>query len=204
MPVFRTHTRRWGSNNEMSLRRPFRISWALISFNIFNELESSIDYRRFSAGQRIVLNILTHLISNLDDRSLVLFDEPETHLHPSLMVSLFTEIQRLIRRFRSYAIIATHSPLIAQQVATAQIRVLAREEGMVEVTTPDIECFGENLSQLSNVLFETREYQRDYTGVIDELLVRCKNDPEKVEALFENGIGTNARAYLWSKARAKK
>lgn len=157
-------------------------------------------YEQRSAGQRIVLNILTHLVANLRERSLVLLDEPETHLHPSLSTTLISEIFRLLDQFTSFAIIATHSPIIAQQVPSDHIRVLRRVEGSVEIGTPRIECFGENLSEISNVLFETREFERDYTAVIDYLLRANDNDPDRVEALFPHGLGSNARIYLRSMA----
>jgi predicted ATPase len=155
-------------------------------------------YEQRSAGQRIVLNILTHLVANLRERSLVLLDEPETHLHPSLSTTLISEILRLLDQFTSFAVIATHSPIIAQQVPSDHIRVLRRVEDGVEIGTPRIECFGENLSEISNVLFETREFERDYTSVIDLLLRVNDNDPDRVEALFPRGLGSNARTYLRS------
>lgn len=166
------------------------------------KVQTSTDrfYIQRSAGQRIVLNTLTHLIANLRSRSLVLLDEPETHLHPSLITTLISEILGLLAVFSSYAVIATHSPLIAQQVPSERIRILRRAEGEVHVNTPTIECFGENLSEISNVLFETREFERDYTSVLDELLKQNSNNPELVEALFSRGLGANARIYLRSAA----
>ena len=152
-----------------------------------------------------MLNILTHLIANLRDQTLVLIDEPETHLHPSLMTTLITEVLRLLKVFNSFAIVATHSPLIAQQVSSQSVRVVARIEGdFAEVTTPEFECFGESLSMLSNRLFESREYDRDYTHLLDKLLKRRNYDPERVEKEFSGRLGSNARTYLWATAREKK
>jgi len=175
----------------------------LTDAHAFFSTNAASRYQKLSAGQRIVLNILTHLIANLRDRSLVLLDEPETHLHPSLMTTLVSELLRILRLFHSYAIIATHSPIIAQQVPSKSIRIIARVGDFVEVTKPDIECFGENLSEISNVLFETREYERDYTDIIDKLMKAHNYRPESVEALFPNGIGSNARIYLWAQARGR-
>jgi len=175
----------------------------LTDAHAFFSSDAASRYEKLSAGQRIILNILTHLIAKLRDRSLVLLDEPETHLHPSLMTTLVSELLRILKLFNSYAIIATHSPIIAQQVPSRSIRIIARVGDFVEVTKPDIECFGENLSEISNVLFETREYERDYTDIIDKLMKANNYRPESVEALFPNGIGSNARIYLWAQARGR-
>jgi predicted ATPase len=171
--------------------------------NVFFDQAGPDRYRKMSAGQKIVLNILSHLIANLKDRTLVLFDEPETHLHPSLMTTLLTEIFLLLKKFNSFAILATHSPIIAQQIPSKSIRVISRGDESVDVTLPDIECFGESLSVISNALFETHEYERDYTSIIDKLLTANNNNPEAVESLFPDGLGSNARIYLWATAREK-
>jgi predicted ATPase len=157
-------------------------------------------YAQFSSGQRIVLNVLVHLIKNLEPDSLVLFDEPETHLHPNLMADLLSEIQNLLKKYRSYALLASHSPIVAQQIPSKSIRMISRSEEGPEVGIPPIECFGESLSEISNVLFEAKEKDRDYTAVIKRLLASSDNDAGKVAALFENGIGSNAKIYLWSRA----
>ncbi len=161
-------------------------------------------YKEMSAGQRLVLNILSHLVANLKKRTLVLIDEPETHLHPSLMTSLISEIFMLLEKYNSFAVIATHSPLIAQQIPSDSIRVISRDQNYVDVTYPDIECFGGSLSEISNALFEVREYERDYTTTIRKLLKASDYDPQAVEDLFPNGLGSNARVYLWATARGKK
>ena len=39
-------------------------------------------FRRLSSGHKIVLLTITRLIERLQEKSLVLIDEPEAHLHP--------------------------------------------------------------------------------------------------------------------------
>ena len=51
-----------------------------------------IQFSRLSAGQKFVISIVSSLVSNLERGSLVLLDEPETHLHPSLTVELLTQV----------------------------------------------------------------------------------------------------------------
>lgn len=161
----------------------------------------AIPYAILSAGQKIVLNIITHLIARLRKRMLVLLDEPETHLHPTLIVGLLTEVSRLLEEQDSNAIIATHSPLIAQQTPSHRVRVIARVGGAIEVTEPSLECFGAHLSALASALFDAAERRRDYTHVLDDLLKRDGNNPAKTEARFPKGLSDNARFYLWSSAK---
>ncbi len=173
-----------------------RVSRDLLEFDLLD------CYDHLSAGQKIALNILTHLVSNLRDQSLVLIDEPETHLHPGLMTRLLSEISKLLDKFNSFAIVATHSPLLAQQTLSKSIRIFSRSDNnVVEISVPDFECFGENISALTNRLFNPGEARRDYAELLRELLQKYNNNPDEVEKLFPDGLGTNARTYLWSIAQ---
>lgn len=51
---------------------------------------------RMSSGHAIVLFTITRLVDVVGEKSLVLFDEPEVHLHPPCSL-LFTNIKRLTR-----------------------------------------------------------------------------------------------------------
>ncbi|MEA5115399.1 MAG: AAA family ATPase [Geobacteraceae bacterium] len=166
--------------------------------------DNAIKYEYLSSGQKIVLNIITHLLVHLLPNSLVLIDEPETHLHPSLMTMLVNELGDLLKTYRSYAIVATHSPLIAQQIPSEYIKVINRNDGYVEIYAPDIECFGANISEITNSLLTSREYERDYTKTLDGLVEKFSNDATKVEALFPQGLGINAKLYLSSSIGGKQ
>jgi len=173
-------------------------------FEKYFEPESTLGYGHLSAGQKIVLNILAHLVRYLRKRTLVLMDEPETHLHPSLMAALTTELLRILPLHDSYAVVATHSPIIAQQVQSSNVNIIRRNENdEISVQKPDFETFGENISNITGALFDTREYERDYTSILKDLLVEHNNDPEKVEQLFPRGLGNNAKIYLWSLSKLK-
>ncbi|WP_164584517.1 AAA family ATPase, partial [Pseudomonas viridiflava] len=85
-----------------------------------DDLETFIDepennesmYERLSAGQRLALNCVFHILSKIDRRTLILFDEPELHLHPQLLTGLLNTLSEILESQDSFAIIATHSPLV--------------------------------------------------------------------------------------------
>lgn len=162
--------------------------------------EVALEYRLFSAGQKIVVNILLHVLDKITPQSLLLLDEPETHLHPKLMTTLYLMILEVLEAFDSFAIIATHSPIIVQQVPSRSIQVLQRIDDEPIVKKPFIECFGENLSEISRNVFQTAESDRDYKSIIDDLLDSNENNADAIERLFDGKLGMNARIYLRSKA----
>jgi ABC-type branched-subunit amino acid transport system ATPase component len=181
-----------------------RLALDLILPDRSGNLEKSANaiYSRLSAGQRIVLNIICDLITNIDRGTLVLFDEPETHLHPQLLATLLSVVNDILVASDSFAVIATHSPIAVQQVPASRVHVVHRiEPGVPAVSKPPIETFGANLSDIIREVFDTVESDRDYRDTLDTLLEKFDGDVGQVEKLFDRGLGLNAQIYLASRRR---
>ena len=58
---------------------------------------------------------MTHLADRVAERTLVLIDEPETHLHPPLLSAFVRAMSDLLIDRNGVAIIATHSPVVLQE-----------------------------------------------------------------------------------------
>ena len=114
-----------------------------------------------SSGEAILTHLTTALVSWLEPFSLVLFDEPETHLHPNAIASLFSVLSELLLQNESYALIATHSPIVLQEIPRSRVVLLTRD-GDVTTSTQAIptESFGESLSELTRHVFETNEIKK--------------------------------------------
>lgn len=152
-----------------------------------------------STGHKIVANIVVQLAAHLRRRSLVLIDEPETHLHPPLLAALLRAIQRLLDAFDSFAIIATHSPVVLQEVPAEYVHVLRRTGDESAIERPQIETFGESISAITRQVFSLDSSATDYQGVIRELA--SEYTTEEAEDMFLNGLSSHARALF---LRAKK
>ena len=100
---------------------------SLLPDSIFDESKFNEIYTILSSGQSIILFMISEIISQIRYDSLILFDEPETHLHPNAISSLLNTIFRLVKRFESFCIIATHSPLIIQEIPARNIFIIERE-----------------------------------------------------------------------------
>ena len=148
-----------------------------------------------------MLATLTGLVSFLKDRSILLFDEPETHLHPSMLANLMSVINGLLEDFNSYAIISTHSPIVLQQVPSRYVRVIRRLENTPEIGSLSIETFGENFTEISQEIFDVSDYERDHKDVFIKLL--SEYTAEDIIAMFNNRLGISARALLYSLDQAE-
>lgn len=149
---------------------------------------------RLSTGHKIVLNIVTQLAAHLKPRSIVLLDEPETHLHPPLLAAMLKVVQRLLDTFDSFVIIATHSPVVLQEVPARAVRVLTRFGDLSEVDEPEIETFGENVGTITRHVFSLDSTATDYQSVLGALAERLTLD--EIERLFKDGLSDQARALV--------
>ena len=104
---------------------------------------------KLSSGQHILLYTISEIVSNIRRDSLLLFDEPETHLHPNAISQLMNIIYELAHKFESYCIITTHSPLIIQELLSKNVFILEKDENIPYIKKIGIESFGENLTTLT-------------------------------------------------------
>jgi predicted ATPase len=147
-----------------------------------------------SAGHKIVLNIIVQLSAYLERRSLVLVDEPEVHLHPPLVAALLRSIGRALETYESYAIVATHSPVVLQEVPARSVIVLRRSFELVTPEEPSIETFGENVGLLTRHVFNLDSTETDYQAVLRELAQTMSL--EEIESLFPRGMSSQARSLV--------
>ena len=153
-------------------------------------------YERLSSGQRILVAIMTEIIAHIVEQSIILFDEPELHLHPEVFAALARAFDRLLHEFDSYTIIATHSALLLQETLARQVRVFRRQGNSPIVAPLTIESFGENLALITSQVFAVDGSQHNFRAQLDVL--RNGRTSEQVEALFPFGLPLQAQAYLKS------
>lgn len=147
-----------------------------------------------SSGHKIVLLTITRLIENVSDRSLVLLDEPETHLHPPLLGSFMRALSELLVDRNAVAIVASHSPVVLQEVPAKRVWRLLGSGSKLKAERPAEETFAENVSVLTRKVFGL---EVDQSGFYKLLSDEAKNAGyDEVEEIFEYQIGAEGRALL--------
>jgi ABC-type cobalamin/Fe3+-siderophores transport system ATPase subunit len=123
-----------------------------------------------SSGQVTLLKFAAIACLHIENGSLVLLDEPETHLHPNY-VSLFVELlDGLLKESGSLAIIATHSPYLVREVPKSQVKVFKRTElRHVSITEPRLKTFGADIDSISHFIFEDSIMNRLGEKLIEQL-----------------------------------
>ena len=154
----------------------------------------NFDAINLSSGQQILICTMTELIANIENESIILFDEPEIHLHPNAISNVMRMFYRLLEKFNSYAIFTTHSPIILQEIPSRYIQILERMDGMPYVRKPDVECFGNNISDIIFDVFDVKGSESNFKTIIRKISKNKTSD--QIKELFNNQLSLNALIYL--------
>lgn len=145
-----------------------------------------------SSGHKIVLLTIARLVENVSDRSLIVIDEPETHLHPPLLGSLIRAISELLISQNGVAIIATHSPVVLQEVPARCVSVISRTGERIRIRRPKTETFAENVGMLTRKVFGLEVARSGFYRLLKESAK--DGDFDAVIKEFGDEIGGEGRA----------
>jgi predicted ATPase len=159
-------------------------------------------FRKLSSGHKIVLLTITKLVEKVEEKSLVLMDEPEAHLHPPLLSAFIRALSDLLINRNGVAIVATHSPVILQEVPASCVWKIVRHGMAARADRPEIETFGENVGVLTGEVFGLEVTRSGFHRMIAEAV----GDEETVDAVlakFDNEVGSDGRALISSLIAAR-
>lgn len=149
----------------------------------------------WSTGHKIALHVIASLVAHATRKSLILFDEPEMHLHPPLTAALMHALRIVLEERNAFSIIATHSPVILQETLARHVRVVRRTGDAFDIIAPGLETFGENVGTLTYDAFGLIASSTDYHRILD-LLIEGFSSVDEINELFTPGLSGQALAYV--------
>lgn len=176
------------------------------NINIISILDSDLDdikddilniFENLSSGHKIILLTLTRLVELAQEKTLIFFDEPEMHLHPPLLSSFIRALSHLLINRNSVCIITTHSPIILQEVPSSCVYKYYRFGEETKFERPNIETFGENISVLTNEIFNLELTKSGYYQILENL-VKDFNSYEEALVSIQGKLGFEGKAILRS------
>lgn len=165
--------------------------------------EAARVFRRLSSGHKIVLLTITRLVELVEEQSLILLDEPESHLHPPLLSAFIRTLSELLTAQNGVALIATHSPVVLQETPKGCAWILDRSGSTTRARRPVPETFGENIGRLTHEVFGLEVAETGFYEVLREAAKR-QLDYDGVVSEFNGQLGTEARAILHALLPSKK
>lgn len=163
-----------------------------------------------SSGQLHIFSMATYLMANLHGGSVVIIDEPELHLHPSSVVMFMSFLSKMLESFRSFAIIASHSPLIVREMMSNNVYHFNRFNGDIpSVGLVSFDTFGENIGELYRNIFGYDESKSLFTEVVEEIADQREyipyNEPEedldKLMERVDRAISSDTKMNLNARMR---
>lgn len=154
-------------------------------------------FRRMSSGHAIVLLTVTKLIETVEEKTLVLLDEPESHLHPPLLSAFTRALSDLLVNRNGLAIIATHSPVVLQEVPMSCVSILRRTRLNAVVDRPEIKTFAENVGVLTREVFGLEVSKSGFHELLTQSVETGKSY-EEIELEYHHQLGFEGKTILRS------
>ena len=142
--------------------------------DILREFESgNLSYNNFvtisnlSSGQKTILLYITKLVFKVSKGSLIIFDEPETFMHPPMMKAFVRSIQKIVTENKAKCLIATHSPVMIQEIPHDFVyRLIKIGDNKSRIERMRYRTYGENLDSIYQNIYGV-EFRR--TGFFEKL-----------------------------------
>ena len=154
-------------------------------------------FSRLSSGHSIVLLTITKLVEKIEEKALVLLDEPEAHLHPPLQSAFIRALSDLLINRNAVAIIATHSPVIVQEVPKSCVWKLSRFGLEARAERFETETFGETIGKLTREVFGLEVNESGFYKLLSDDVNSGKNYDQIIQK-YDDQLGFEARLLLRS------
>jgi len=158
------------------------------------ELRRVIDI--MSSGQLHLFSLITQIYTNIHFSTLLIIDEPEVHLHPHTVVEFMKILANILTRFRSFAIIATHSPLIVREVISKNVQVLQEVDNHLQLVSVPYNTFGEDITTLYYKIFDYDIKDSFFTHVIKQMIWTYELSYEQIIQRLGQEVDLSLNALL--------
>ena len=154
---------------------------------------------KMSSGQAMITSIITELYAHIRWNSLILFDEPEVHLHANAITKLIRILFGICKEFKSACLLATHSAVILQELLARNVTVVEKLADTNEpyVRPMNTETLGENLTTITEDVFGRAEIDKHYGFVIRNLVKAGKSGEEIEQILKTEGLPMSLNLYMY-------
>lgn len=156
------------------------------------DLESGVAFFRsgsiveLSSGQRLFCYIVVNVLGVMRRNSLVVVDEPELFLHPTLEIQFVSMLKQLLRTYGSKALVATHSVVTVREVPSRCVHVFEKTDDGLRITNPPFETFGGDVQRISSYVFGDRSVSKPHEAWLKDLLKQYGTADAVIEELDED------------------
>ncbi|WP_310832322.1 AAA family ATPase [Paenibacillus pedocola] len=158
-------------------------------------------FEKLSSGHMIIILSLTLLSDSIFEKTIVLIDEPETHLHPPLLSTYIRTLSYLLIKKNAVGIIATHSPIVLQEVPKKCVTKIERNDKHMQFTEVKTETFATSVDTLTREVFGLEVIKTGFYQLIEQELGR---NFEESYSNFDENVGFLGQILMQSLLNKKK
>jgi energy-coupling factor transporter ATP-binding protein EcfA2 len=153
------------------------------------------EFLPLSSGQISFVRLAAQICLHIQPGSLLLIDEPETHLHPNLITDFAALLNAILEIADSVAVIATHSAYLVREVPTSQVHLIQVQDGAVAIGRPRIRTFGADVGTISNFIFDDGFINR-LSAEVGEKIQKAGLHEQQWMAQLRDELSDEAIMYL--------
>jgi len=128
---------------------------------------------RLSSGQRLFAYVVINILGAIRRNSLILVDEPELFLHPTLEIQFVDLLKRILAKYNSKALLATHSEVTVREIPARCVHVFEKADDELIIKHPPFQTFGGDVQRISSYVFgdnaATKPFEQWIKDQIEEL-----------------------------------
>ena len=139
-----------------------------------------------SSGQRLFSYMVTNILGAMRRNSLILIDEPELFLHPTLEIAFIQMLKKILSNYGSKALLATHSLVTVRELPRDCVHVFERTNNGLFINHPPFETFGGDIQRISSYVFGDKSVSKPFETWLLEKLTEYGSAKELINALGDN------------------
>lgn len=114
-----------------------------VQVKIHSDKTNLVTFRDLSEGEQQLLTVIGLLKFTREEESLILLDEPDTHLNPLWKWSYLQLLDDIVKKEQStQLIISTHDPLVIGGLTKEEVRIFEKLNGKIEINVPEFDPKG--------------------------------------------------------------
>ncbi|WP_414489514.1 ATP-binding protein [Stenotrophomonas maltophilia] len=139
-----------------------------------------------SSGQRLFSYIIINILGTIRRNSLLLIDEPELFLHPTLEIAFIRMLKSILASYSSKALVATHSIVTVREIPRDCVHVFEQTVNGLAIKTPPFETFGGDVQRISSYVFGDKVLSKPYEEWVEAQLKKYGTAEQLIHALGDN------------------
>jgi ABC-type Mn2+/Zn2+ transport system ATPase subunit len=139
-----------------------------------------------SSGQRLFSYTVINILGAIQRNSLILVDEPELFLHPSLEIAFVRMLKSILASYGSKALVATHSLVTVREIPRDCVHVFEDTTEGIVIKTPPFETFGGDVQRISSYVFGDKSLSKPYEEWVTEQLNEFGSAEQLIAALGDD------------------